>query len=126
MRLRQLIPLLLLVGCGEGPPLASELAKYRAEYEARWGAVDLTDWTIEVVPVSQAPVLGSYARAGLTDWKAKHVTIVEGYFEAFPHELHHVARGPTSYAHAGWCAEGFGQWEVDALDFDERAYLGCP
>jgi len=41
-----------------------------------------------------------------------------------PHEVHHVALGPPSADHQGWCP--FGDWEAREGILDELGYLGCP
>lgn len=147
MRRALLVAGLLLGACGAVPPpascpgpdgsrietigvdascagLAQALERYRDAEIAAWGPIPLAGWTVQFVSLDNAPVAGGEARYGLTNWNAKRVTVVVDRLEVVAHELHHVALGPTSYAHVGWCP--FGSWELQALGFDERVYLGCP
>lgn len=118
MRRLAILALLLTGACGGGP---ETLAEYRAAYEAQWGPVDLTGWRVNIV--AEKPVLDGVARTGVTWWGEKRIDIWIGALEAFPHELRHVALGPASADHVGWCE--FGAWELSELHWDERTYLGC-
>lgn len=118
--------LVLLLGCGgpdevhlgAGPRLAAQPTRdYRAVYEAAWGAVDTTGWTIITVDTPPGGL------DGWTDWNTRTVSIWKNAPNILPHELHHVALGPGSVYHDGWCP--FGAWEMKTLGLNEMSYLGC-
>jgi len=106
---------------------ADSLARYAALYVSRWGApADFDSWTIRVrtTPISGAPAPGVIV-AGAVYFAAKTIDVIINALVVLPHEMRHVALGPTSHDHHGWCDE-FCSWEFAALQFDEHEYLGCP
>ena len=106
---------------------ADALADYAAVYVARWGApAGFDSWTLRVrtTPLSGAPT-PEVAVAGSTYYANKTIDVSINALVVLPHEMRHVALGPTSNDHRGWCDEFCG-WEFEALRFDEHVYLGCP
>ena len=106
--------------------VASILTEYLGAYESRWQPVGtLPDWTVRVVAdrPTQGAQPGSFF-AGETFWDSRTIDLYQGSLNVLPHELHHVALGPSSADHLGWCA--FGDWEAREGILDEHSYLGCP
>jgi hypothetical protein len=102
------------------------LSQYLDAYESRWQKVPtLPEWTIRVVAdfPTQGAKPGSFF-AGQTFWASKTIDIYQGSLSVLPHEVHHVALGPSSYGHQGWCP--FGDWEAEQGILEELDYLGCP
>ena len=62
--------------------------------------------------------------AGQTFWDSRTIDLCQGSLSVLPHEVHHVALGPPSADHQGWCP--FGDWEAREGILDELGYLGCP
>ena len=113
-----------LIGVGaECSDVAGVVTRYRDLEAATWGPIPLAGWTVQVVSVADAPVVNGVARYGATYHLVHKVVVVLDRLDVLPHELHHVALGPDSDGHSGWCS--FGAWEFEVLGFDERAYLGC-
>ena len=56
--------------------------------------------------------------------RGSFVDVYQGSLSVLPHEVHHVALGPPSADHQGWCP--FGDWEAREGILEEHAYLGCP
>ena len=107
--------------------LADALAHYAEVYVARWGApADFDSWTIRVrtTPLSGAPA-PDVIIAGTAYFATKTIDVLINALVVVPHEMRHVALGPASKDHHGWCDEFCG-WEFAALQFDEHEYLGCP
>jgi hypothetical protein len=105
---------------------AETLAHYADVYVARWGAPSGFDsWTIRVrtTTISGAPS-PDITVAGTTYYATRTIDVSTHSLVVLPHEMRHVALGPTSKDHHGWCDE-FSGWEIEALMFDERMYLGC-
>ena len=88
--------------------LADALAHYAEVYVARWGA-----------PAPDVII------AGTAYFATKTIDVLINALVVVPHEMRHVALGPASKDHHGWCDEFCG-WEFAALQFDEHEYLGCP
>ena len=115
---------------GDAGPCATSadaLAQYAAVYAARWGApADFDAWTIRVrtTPLSGAPTPDVIV-AGSVYYATKTIDVSINALVVLPHEMRHVALGPSSNDHHGWCDE-FCRWEWEALRFDEHVYLGCP
>ena len=106
--------------------VASILTEYLQAYESRWEAsVALQDWTVRIVAErpTQGAKPGSFF-AGETFWESRTIDLYQGSLNVLPHEVHHVALGPPSANHAGWCP--FGDWEAREGILEEYAYLGCP
>jgi hypothetical protein len=100
--------------------------QYLEAYESRWQKVPgLSQWTIRVVAdrPTQGAKPGSFF-AGQTFWESRTIDIYQGSLSVLPHEVHHVALGPSSDNHEGWCP--FGDWEAAEGILEERGYLGCP
>jgi hypothetical protein len=101
------------------------LDNYRAAYEAAWGATGTESWTVRIR--SERPTRdaapGNF-NAGETFFAERTIDVYQGSLNVYPHELHHVALGPDSADHRGWCS--FGDWEEAGGILDESAYLGCP
>jgi len=106
--------------------VASILTEYLGAYESRWQNVGaLPDWTVRVV--ADRPTQGAqpgHFFAGETFWDSRIIDLYQGSLNVLPHELHHVALGPSSADHLGWCP--FGDWEAREGILDEHSYLGCP
>jgi hypothetical protein len=106
--------------------VASILTEYLGAYESRWQPVGaFTDWTVRVV--ADRPTQGAQAGkffAGETFWDSRTIDLYQGSLNVLPHELHHVALGPPSADHLGWCP--FGDWEAREGILEEHSYLGCP
>ncbi len=106
--------------------LASILTEYLRAYESRWEDVAaLRDWTVRVVAdrPTEGARPGSFF-AGETFWDSRVIDLYQGSLSVLPHEVHHVALGPRSADHQGWCP--FGDWEAREGILEEHAYLGCP
>jgi hypothetical protein len=106
---------------------ADTLAHHAAVYVARWGTpASFDSWTIRVrtTPISGAP-RPEVTVAGTTYYATKTIDVITNALVVLPHEMRHIALGATSNDHHGWCDEFCG-WELEALQFDEHAYLGCP
>jgi hypothetical protein len=99
--------------------LATTVDVFRSEYESKWGAVDLTGWTVRIRMTAQRD-----GDLGLTMHSAKTVDVAVDAIVSLPHELRHVQLGPSSDGHAGWCTD-FEPWEASVIGLDESAYLGC-
>jgi len=114
----------LAVGCG--PHGESNLTAYLQTYQSRWdGVATLPDWTVRVV--AERPTQGAQQGkffAGETFWDSRTIDLYQGSLSVLPHEVHHVALGPPSADHQGWCP--FGDWEAREGILDELGYLGCP
>ena len=106
--------------------VASILSEYLQAYESRWQDVaELQTWTVRVV--AERPTQGAQAGkffAGETFWDSRVIDLYQGSLSVLPHEVHHVALGPPSADHAGWCP--FGDWEASEGILQELPYLGCP
>jgi hypothetical protein len=106
--------------------VASILTEYLDTYESRWPDVAaLPDWTVRAV--TDRPTQGAQPGkffAGETFWESQIIDLYQGSLSALPHEIHHVALGPPSAHHQGWCP--FGDWEAREGILEEHAYLGCP
>jgi hypothetical protein len=101
---------------------AKAIDAYRAEYETRWGAVNLTGWTIHMVSATHAPVVDGTRRVAAIYGDTLTIVLGPPTLQYLPHELHHVQTGG---GHAGWCLD-YVPWELTTVGVDERAYLGCP
>ncbi len=100
--------------------------QYLEAYQSRWQKVPaLSEWTIRVVAdrPTQGASPGSFF-AGQTFWDSRTIDIYQGSLSVLPHEVHHVALGPASDNHQGWCP--FGDWEAAEGILEEHSYLGCP
>jgi len=100
--------------------------QYLEAYQSRWQKVPaLPEWTIRVVAdrPTQGASPGSFF-AGQTFWDSRTIDIYQGSLSVLPHEVHHVALGPASDNHQGWCP--FGDWEAAEGILEEHSYLGCP
>jgi len=141
LRLAWVFSVLLLVGCGECQGPSGSVLELRASgldcevvqkavadkadvFMARWGAVDLTGWTIRLVGPEEAPVVDGVRRISATNWSSRTITVGPDFLGWLPHEFRHVQLGPASVSHSGWCAS-FVPWELGAGLADDRAYLGC-
>jgi hypothetical protein len=106
--------------------VASILSEYLQAYRSRWSEVDqLQSWTVRVV--AERPTQGAQPGkffAGETFWDSKVIDLYQGSLSVLPHEVHHVALGPLSADHEGWCP--FGDWEAHEGILEELPYLGCP
>ena len=106
--------------------VASILTEYLQAYEASFQDVAaLRTWTVRVV--ADRPTRGAQAGnffAGETFWDSRIIDLYQGSLSVLPHEVHHVALGPPSADHQGWCS--FGDWEAREGILEEHAYLGCP
>ena len=106
--------------------VAATLSEYLGAYEADWQKVPaLSEWTIRIV--AERPTQGAQPGnffAGETFWSSRTIDIYQGSLNVFPHEVHHVALGPSSDSHQGWCP--FGDWEAREGILEELSYLGCP
>ena len=106
--------------------LAGILTEYLQEYESRWEDVAaLRTWTVRIV--TERPTQGAASGnffAGQTFWDSQTIDLYQGSLSVLPHEVHHVALGPPSADHEGWCP--FGDWESREGILEEHAYLGCP
>jgi hypothetical protein len=106
--------------------VASILTEYLQAYEASWQDVAaLGTWTVRVV--ADRPTQGAQPGnffAGETFWDSRIIDLYQGSLSVLPHEVHHVALGPPSADHQGWCP--FGDWEAREGILEEHAYLGCP
>ena len=106
--------------------LASILSDYLEAYDSRWAPVaSLSQWTVRIVAdrPTQGAQPGSFY-AGETFWDSRIIDLYQGSLSVLPHEVHHVALGPPSAGHRGWCP--FGDWEAREGILEEHAYLGCP
>ncbi len=112
------------------PTFASAVDTYQAEYQYRWGPLDLSGWTIRIrtgVDLDGDVTAPAYPVRTATTYHGDHIIdIVAPSLVALPHEFRHVELGPGSGDHAGWC-DAFWPWERDVLGRgkDEAAYLGC-
>jgi hypothetical protein len=95
------------------------LGQYRAEYEAKFGHVDLTHIPVRMHATAQALSDGAVGVA-----YEDAIDLGAGQVDALAHELHHEALGPSSADHHGWCVD-FYPWEKEVLGLDEQKYLGC-
>ena len=106
--------------------VAATLSQYLQAYETDWHAVPaLREWTIRIV--ADRPTQGAQPGnffAGETFWGNRTIDIYQGSLNVLPHEAHHVALGPSSDTHSGWCP--FGDWEAREGILEELSYLGCP
>ena len=106
--------------------VASILTEYLQAYEATWQDVAaLRSWTVRIV--ADRPTQGAQAGsffAGETFWDSRTIDLYQGSLSVLPHEVHHLALGPPSADHEGWCP--FGDWEAREGILEEHAYLGCP
>ena len=104
---------------------ATILTEYLQAYESRWSDVaQLQSWTVRVV--ADRPTQGAQPGkffAGETFWDSRTIDLYQGSLSVLPHEIHHVALGPPSADHQGWCP--FGDWEAREGILDELDYLGC-
>ena len=106
--------------------VASILSEYLQAYESDWQATGaLAEWTVRVVAErpTQGAQPGSFF-AGQTFWESRIIDLYQGSLNVLPHEVRHVALGPPSADHRGWCS--FGDWEAREGILEEHAYLGCP
>jgi len=106
--------------------VASILTQYLEAYDSSWDAVPaLSQWTVRVVGErpTQGAAPGNFY-AGQTFWESRIIDLYQGSLSVLPHEVHHVALGPPSSDHQGWCP--FGDWEAREGILDEHGYLGCP
>jgi len=106
--------------------VSSILSEYFDAYRSDWETpAVLTDWTVRVVAErpTQGAQPGSFF-AGETFWDSRIIDLYQGSLNTLPHEVHHVALGPPSADHQGWC--GFCDWEAREGILEEHAYLGCP
>jgi len=106
--------------------VATVLSEYLGAYQSRWEAPTvLAEWTVRVVAdrPTQGAQPGSFF-AGETFWDSRIIDLYQGSLNTLPHEVHHVALGPPSAHHQGWC--GFADWEAREGILEEHAYLGCP
>ena len=105
--------------------VAAILTEYLDAYESRWQDVaELQSWTVRVV--ADRPTQGAQAGkffAGETFWDSRVIDLYQGSLSVLPHEVHHVALGPPSADHQGWCP--FGDWEAREGILQELDYLGC-
>ncbi|HET6982580.1 MAG TPA: hypothetical protein VFI53_10575 [Myxococcaceae bacterium] len=101
------------------------LGAYLQAYESRWADVaEMQHWTVRVV--ADRPTQGAQAGkffAGETFWDSRIIDLYQGSLSVLPHEIHHVALGPPSADHQGWCP--FGDWEAREGILHELDYLGC-
>jgi hypothetical protein len=106
--------------------LATILTEYLQAYESRWEDVAaLRTWTVRIL--AERPTEGAQPGnffAGQTFWDSRIIDLYQGSLSVLPHEVHHVALGPPSADHEGWCP--FGDWEAREGILEEHAYLGCP
>ena len=106
--------------------VASILTEYLQAYQSRWQTFGaFPDWTVRVV--ADRPTQGAQPGnffAGETFWDSRIIDLYQGSLNVLPHELHHVALGPPSADHQGWCP--FGDWEASEGILEEHVYLGCP
>jgi hypothetical protein len=106
--------------------VASILTEYLQAYASRWdGAAELQSRTVRVV--AERPTQGAQPGkflAGETFWDSRVIDLYQGSLSVLPHEVHHVALGPPSADHQGWCP--FGDWEAREGILEELTYLGCP
>jgi hypothetical protein len=102
------------------------LQAIEADYDARWGPVDLSGWTVRIVTHIDgpgAPSTGGRLIVGMTWWGPRVIDLVR--VTSLAHEMHHVQLGPGSYDHHGWCPT-FTDWEAsDPLVLVDDSYL-CP
>jgi hypothetical protein len=99
------------------------LSEYLDAYESRWQKVpELPEWTPGGGRAANAGE-GGHFFAGQTFWASKTIDIYQGSLSVLPHEVHHVALGPSSGSHQGWCP--FGDWEAEEGILEELDYLGC-
>ncbi len=108
--------------CGR---VATILSEYLQDYVASWDEVPaLADWKVRVVSErpTQGAATGSFY-AGETFWGSRTIDLYQGSLSVLPHEVRHVALGPPSADHHGWCP--FGDWEAREGILEEHDYLGC-
>jgi len=106
--------------------VATILSQYLQTYVERWGEVPhLAEWTVRIVTdrPTQGAAPGSFF-AGQTFWDSRIIDLYQGSLSVLPHEVRHVAIGPPSAEHSGWCP--FGDWEAREGILEEHRYLGCP
>jgi hypothetical protein len=105
--------------------VAGILTEYLRAYESDWnGVAELRTWTVRVV--AERPTQGAQPGkffAGETFWDSRVIDLYQGSLSVLPHEVHHVALGPPSAGHEGWCS--FGDWEAREGILQELSYLGC-
>ena len=105
--------------------VATILGAYLEAYRSRWsGAAAMQSWTVRVV--ADRPTQGAQPGkffAGETFWDSRTIDLYQGSLSVLPHEIHHVALGPPSADHQGWCL--FGDWEAREGILEELDYLGC-
>jgi hypothetical protein len=104
--------------CGE---LLAASLEYRAEYEARFGRQDLSDYVVRfrAADVLSIPGYGGWNITGHTYDDV--IDLAGGHADDLPHELNHVRMGP---GHAGWCFD-YEPWSEQVLGINQRNYLGC-
>ena len=104
---------------------ATILSEYLQAYVEGWHEVPaLADWKVRVV--AERPTRGAAPGtfyAGETFWGSRIIDLYQGSLSVLPHEVHHVALGPPSADHQGWCP--FGDWEAREGILEEHSYLGC-
>jgi len=91
----------------------------QAEFEAKWGPVDLKGWTIRLRTGQSAP-----GHLGMTYYTERIIDVSDGSLNVLFHELRHAQLGPSSDGHPGWCG-AFTDWEKYEAGLNDDAYLGC-
>ncbi len=109
-----------LTTCGQAQ---TDLDDKTSLYSRSWGVPNLDGWALRVRQDYIVDTQGGL-HAGVTFYEYRIVDIRDARPFTLPHELHHVALGPSSSHHDGWCP-GFFDWEKGAVGVDETAYYDC-